>query len=111
LRAENGFSCPKPGTIAQYQNGKIEYTGIRGGDPYNCMRIGVTGTKGSFLVNYYAVGNEDYSTVKKAMIVLLSKRAPTVTFTYGPEQPKSVSGYLEIPAERDYFGRRPFVRC
>jgi hypothetical protein len=82
LRAEIGFSCPKPGTIAQFQNGKIEYAGIRNGDPYNCMRIGMKGTKGSFLVNYYAVGNEDYSTVKKAMIELLSKRAPTVTFTY-----------------------------
>src|ERR1700753_742895 len=81
-RAETGFSCPKPGTITQYQNGKVEYNGTRNGDPYNCLRTGITGEQRSFLANYSAVADADYPTVKKAMAEVLSKRAPTVTFTY-----------------------------
>lgn len=77
-----GFTCPRNGTIAQYEFGKVQYLGPTRDDRYNCAFIGVTGKKGSLLFNFYWAEGDDYKAVRKAMLSLLLNETQSVRFTF-----------------------------
>jgi hypothetical protein len=76
------FTCPKAGTVAQYELGKVLYKGATPTDPYNCVIINLFGKEVTRLFNFYPGDLPEYATVKAAMIPLFLKQVQSVVFVF-----------------------------
>jgi hypothetical protein len=77
-----GFACPKAGTVAQYELGKVQYLGTSPDDSYDCLRVDPWGKTGGRLFNLYFVEKAEYPAVRSAMISLFSKHSQSVSFLF-----------------------------
>jgi hypothetical protein len=86
-RAQNGFACPRAGTVVQFSNGKQIYDGSEPDDPVLCRVTLQSGRHVRRLYNWFII--DDWipghdKPVRRAMQALFSGQENEVTFDVFP---------------------------